>query len=83
MEIVDFCHSTKYRYQTSMLFVCYDENPAFNPKKIIGQAPVGVYTESNYVRQRAIPTLVDLQSAKGLTVNRVGLAASLIAQKFL
>jgi len=77
--VLDFNHSIKYEYMTSVTWKCWvtQSIPGSAPK-VFAQTEVAQRRVAYYERRKSIPTLVDLTSAQGLTVNRVGLAASLV-----
>lgn len=82
--ISDFSHSVKFEYQTSITWRCWvtQSLPGSTPK-VFAQAPIGIQSTKYYERRAngEYPSLVDLQSARSLTLNQVGLAASLVLSK--
>lgn len=73
--IQSYCDSVKYEYRTTVNYVAmFWTTP-------LCRVAVGTSNVKRYERRRSIPATVDLQSANGLTLNRIGLAASLFALK--
>lgn len=82
--VSDFSHSVKFEYQTTITWKCWvtQSLPGSTPK-VFAQCPIGIQQVKYYERRAngEYPTLVDLQSARSLTLNKVGLAASLVLSK--
>jgi hypothetical protein len=82
--ISDFSHSVKFEYQTTITWKCWvtQSLPGSTPK-VFAQAPIGIHSVKYYERRAngEYPTLIDLQSARALSLNKVGLAASLVLSK--
>jgi hypothetical protein len=71
--IHSYCDSIKYEYRTTVKYVAmFYTTP-------LCRVVVGQHNVKRYERRRSIPTLNDLQSANGLTLNRIGLTTSLLS----
>lgn len=82
--VSDFSHSVKFEYQTTITWKCWvtQSLPGSTPK-VFAQSPIGIHSVKYYERRAngEYPTLVDLQSARSLTLNKISLAASLVVSK--
>lgn len=81
--ILDFSHSVKWEYQTTILWKCWvtESLPGSTPK-VYGMAPLSQCRRKYYERRAGAPALHDFSTARGLTVNRVGLASSLAISQY-
>jgi hypothetical protein len=81
--ILDFSHSVKWEYQTTILWKCWvtESLPGSTPK-VYAMTPLSQCKTLYYERRAEAPALHDFSTARGLTVNRVGLASSLIISKY-
>lgn len=81
--ILEYCHSVKYEYQTTITWQSWvTQSIVGSVPTIFGQATLAQQRVKYYERKKDTPCLLDLQSSSGLTVRRVSLAGSIAYSKY-